>query len=188
MKLAIKSALLMSSVMLAGCSMMTDDSSFNQAVPAVNVYQETTPQAVPPSTTYQFPASRVPTGNNTVIIDPNKHIWGAYDPNGVRVAQGPIPMDNGYCSGVGGPCKTPAGTFTVYYKGGSGCKSTLYPIPTGGAPMPYCMLFKEGYGLYGSEQLPNYSASNGCIRLYPRDAQWLNKNFVTIGTRVQILP
>lgn len=181
MKLLIQSALLMSTVMLAGCSMMTDNASFNQAVPAVNVYQETTPQSVPPATSYQFPASRVSTGNKTVIIDPNKHIWGAYDANGVRVAQGPVSMDKSAYPA----CWTPAGTFTVYRKGSS-CASSA--TPAGGTMMPYCLFLREGYTIYAPDRVPGYNANNSCVRLYPNDAKWLDKKFMTIGTRVQVLP
>jgi lipoprotein-anchoring transpeptidase ErfK/SrfK len=182
MKLLIKSVLLMSSIMLAGCAMNNEPGS-NQSVPMVNGAQ-TAPQAPP----YQFPATRAATGSKVIIVDPNEHAWGAYGPDGALVAQGPASTGKGYCPDLGGPCKTPSGTFAVYRKGGADCKSSIFPIPNGGAPMPYCMFFNGGYALHGSGDVPNYNASHGCVRMHPSDAAWLSDNFVTIGTKVQILP
>ncbi len=189
MNLPIKSAVLISSVMLAGCSMMNKDSSFNQSVPTVNDNKATMVEsAPPPAPPYQFPATQTPTGNKMLIVDPNEHAWGAYGPDGVLVAQGPASTGKGYCPDLGRACKTPSGTFTVYRKGGSECQSSIFPIPEGGAPMPYCMFFKGGYALHGSDYVPNYNASHGCVRLQPSDAQWLSHNFVTVGTKVKVLP
>ncbi|MCD6044887.1 MAG: enhA [Gammaproteobacteria bacterium] len=188
MKLPVKSVLLMCGAILTGCTMMTDDSSFSQAVPAINVNQETTMQSVAPETTYHFPTTRQPTGSKTIIVDPNEHAWGAYDADGYLVAEGPASTGKGYCPDLGRACKTPAGSFMVYRKGGAECKSSIFPIPEGGAPMPYCMFFNGGYALHGSDFVPNYNASHGCVRLRPSDAQWLSDNFVTVGTKVQILP
>ena len=59
--------------------------------------------------------------------------------------------------------------------------------------MPYCMHFWRGIALHGSEEVPGYSASHGCVRLFIQDARWLNEEFVDlpgaggkIGTRVII--
>ncbi len=184
MKLAIKSVLLMSSVMLAGCA-MNNDSSFNQSVPTVH---DNTAVAEPQAPPYEFPSTRTPTGNKVIIVDPNEHAWGAYGPDGVLVAQGPASTGKGYCPDLGRACKTPSGNFAVYRKGSADCESSIFPIPEGGAPMPYCMFFHGGYALHGSDHVPNYNASHGCVRLQPSDAQWLSSNFVTVGTKVKILP
>ncbi len=183
MKLPIKSVLLISSVMLAGCAMNNESGFNNQSVPTMNGAQ-TAPQAPP----YQFPSMREPTGSKIIIVDPNEHAWGAYNAEGTLVAQGPASTGKEYCADLGAPCKTPAGTFAVYRKGSAECKSSIFPIPEGGAPMPYCMFFNGGYALHGSGDVPNYNASHGCVRMHPSDAEWLSSNFVTIGTKVQILP
>ena len=76
------------------------------------------------------------------------------------------------------------GHMKVYSKKGEECRSSLYPIEThGGAKMPYCMHFNGGFALHGST-LPGYNASHGCVRLFFEDAEWLNKHFANIGTRV----
>lgn len=186
MKLPVKSVLLLSSVILAGCA-MNNASGFNQSVPAVNGDGETT-QTTVSSSTYPFPSLREPTGSRIIIVDPNEHAWGAYNAAGILVAQGPASTGKGYCPDLGESCKTPPGTFEVYRKGGADCKSSIFPIPDGGAPMPYCMFFNNGYALHGSDFVPNYNTSHGCVRLHPSDAQWLSDNFVKIGTKVQILP
>jgi len=183
MKLPIKSVLLMSSVMLAGCAMNNAPGS-NQSAPTVGGAQ-----AAPQAPLYQFPAMRPATGSKIIIVDPNEHAWGAYGPDGALVAEGPASTGRDFCPDIGQPCKTPAGTFEVYRKGGADCKSKIFPIPEGGAPMPYCMYFHGGYALHGSYEVPpNYNASHGCVRMHPSDAEWLSDNFVVIGTKVQILP
>ena len=63
--------------------------------------------------------------------------------------------------------------------------------------MPYCMYFHKGVALHGSEDIPGYRASHGCIRMFTRDAKWLNENFVessnaernhNLGTKVVVRP
>jgi len=54
-----------------------------------------------------------------------------------------------------------------------------------GAPMPFFLQFKPGYGLHAG-QLPGYPASHGCVRL----SYWKARQFyraARIGTRVTIL-
>lgn len=185
MKLKFKAVILLSSIVLAGCATMPNDSSGNRSTSTGNGNNAQSVALVP---TYQFPATRPATGSKIVIVDPNEHAWGAYGPDGVLVAQGPASAGRGYCPDIGSACKTPSGTFTVYRKKGADCKSTIFPIPEGGAPMPYCMFFNGGYALHGSYDVPNYNASHGCVRMKPGDAAWLSENFVTIGTKVQVLP
>jgi lipoprotein-anchoring transpeptidase ErfK/SrfK len=44
--------------------------------------------------------------------------------------------------------------------------------------------------MHGSYTVPGYRASHGCVRMFNEDAQWLNKEFITLpgggkrGTRV----
>lgn len=130
-----------------------------------------------------------PTGNKAIIFDPKINAWAAYDQNGQLVRWGPGAGGADWCSDINEPCRTKSGVFTVYSKGGADCKSKIFPIPNGGSPMPYCMFFKEGLALHGSYEVPGFNASHGCVRMFVQDAQWMNQNFVDVGsTKVVILP
>jgi lipoprotein-anchoring transpeptidase ErfK/SrfK len=48
------------------------------------------------------------------------------------------------------------------------------------------MFFSKHYAIHGSSDVPNYNASHGCVRVKPKDARWLHKNFMHIGTTVII--
>lgn len=123
----------------------------------------------------------------TIVVQLSQLAWGAYDDDGNLVRWGPVSGGKGWCPDLHRGCHTATGTFTVYSKQGSGCKSTKFPIPRGGAPMPYCMFFHGGYALHGSPSVPGYNASHGCVRLFTDDARWLNQNFISVGsTRVII--
>lgn len=126
-----------------------------------------------------------PPGRRTIIIDPNRLAWGAYDASGRLLNWGPASCGD-YCPDVKRKCKTPAGVFTIYNKRGADCVSTKFPVGKGGAPMPYCMYFKGGYGMHGSPYVPGCNASHGCVRLFPQDARWLNKTFSNAGTKVVV--
>lgn len=129
-----------------------------------------------------FPRQIEPSPTSRIIFDKSDLAWGAYDPNGNLVKWGPAAGGKDYCPDVGRSCKTVTGTFTVYSKRGAGCSSSKYPIGKGGAPMPYCMFFHGGYALHGSPTVPGYHASHGCVRLFNEDAEWLNQEFVDIGS------
>ena len=116
--------------------------------------------------------------SNTVVVNQRKLAWGAYNSGGKLLKWGPISAGKNYCKDIGERCRTPKGSFHVIRKMGSGCESTVFPVGKGGAPMPYCMFFKGGIALHGSYELPGYNASHGCVRLYPKDARWLNTQFV----------
>lgn len=74
-------------------------------------------------------------------------------------------------------------------KKGPDCKSSIYPIETGGgARMPYCMHFHEGYSIHAAYDVPNYNASHGCVRVLPDAARWLNEDFMNVGTTVIVKP
>ncbi len=124
---------------------------------------------------------------NTFIFNPNTLVWQAIDDRGYVVRSGKGSGGKAYCPDIRRSCKTPSGTYSIISKGGSNCASTRYPVGRGGAPMPYCMFFSKYYAIHGSYEVPNYNASHGCVRVTPRDAQWLNKNFIEIGTKVRIL-
>lgn len=125
---------------------------------------------------------------NTFVFNPNTLVWKAIDSNGNVIRTGKGSGGKKYCRDVGRSCKTPSGTFRVISKGGAGCSSSRYPIGKGGAPMPYCMFFSKNYAIHGSYDVPHYNASHGCIRVMPRDANWLSHHFMNIGTTVIVKP
>jgi len=131
-------------------------------------------------------SSRYKTGR-TFVFSPRSLTWKAYD-NGRLVRSGRASGGKGYCPDVRRRCRTPVGHFRVNAKRGAGCKSSKYPLPNGGAKMPYCMFFYRGYAIHGSNNVPNHNASHGCIRVHPPAAKWLNHNFLRMGTRVIVKP
>lgn len=143
-----------------------------------------------------FPRYIEPDGEKTIYVSQKKLAWGAYDEGGELVWWGPISSGEKYCPGVYGGCTTPAGAFRIIRKQDIDCVSTAFPQRAdgnnGGAQMPYCMHFFRGFALHGSDNLPGYRASHGCIRLFTEDARWLNQEFIDLpgsgvkGTRVVI--
>jgi len=126
-------------------------------------------------------------GGNIVKVDLGNRTWAAYDGGGSLVHSGRVSGGKDYCPDIHRHCRTVTGTYTIYTKKGAGCVSTRFPVGKGGAKMPYCMFFHGGYALHGSYAVPDYNASHGCVRMVPDDAQWLNQNFVRVGsTRVSI--
>jgi lipoprotein-anchoring transpeptidase ErfK/SrfK len=126
--------------------------------------------------------------SNTFVFNPNTLTWKAINEQGQVVRSGKGSGGKRYCPDTGRYCKTPSGTFYIQSKGGSGCKSSRYPVGRGGSPMPYCMFFSKYYAIHGSYDVPNHNASHGCIRVMPRDARWLSRNFIHIGTKVVVKP
>lgn len=125
-------------------------------------------------------------GKDGIDVDLTTLSWSAYE-GGEMVGSGRISGGKEYCPDIGKNCETVTGTFTIYRKGGEDCKSTRFPVGKGGAPMPYCMFFHGGYALHGSNSVPDYNASHGCVRMSPEDAQWLNEDFVQEGiTKVYV--
>lgn len=120
-------------------------------------------------------------GNKQIRVDLEELAWGAYDEQGELVKWGPISGGKGYCEDTDSRCGTVTGEFVVQRKQGEGCVSGKFPLPDGGAPMPFCMHFYGGYALHGSATVPGYHASHGCVRLFVDDAQWLNEDFVDVG-------
>jgi lipoprotein-anchoring transpeptidase ErfK/SrfK len=136
-----------------------------------------------------FPDKREGTGKKVFIFDPQAAAWAAYDAQGNRVKTGSASGGKDFCEDVGRSCRTVTGTYKVYSKKGEDCKSSLYPIETGGgAKMPYCMHFSGGYSIHAAYEVPNYNSSHGCIRVLPSAARWLNEDFVDIGTTVVVKP
>ena len=131
-----------------------------------------------------------------VIVDQDKLAWAAYDAQGQLVNWGPIASGSDKCSDSNRKCRTLTGIYRVFSKENEKCKSDVFPINKGGAPMPYCMYFIKGFALHGSADMPGYRASHGCVRMFTRDAKWLNENFVessneqnnNMGTKVVVRP
>jgi hypothetical protein len=131
-----------------------------------------------------------------VIVDQNKLAWAAYDINGQLVKWGPIASGSTKCSDSNKTCLTMTGVFRIFSKEDSKCKSDIFPIGKGGAKMPFCMYFHKGFAMHGSDDMPGYRASHGCVRMFVRDAKWLNQEFVEvinenknqIGTKVVVRP
>lgn len=117
-------------------------------------------------------------GEKLIVIDPNVAAWGAYDPGGTLVRWGPAAAGKDWCGDIESPCQTHPGSFRIFSLGSSDCISHKFPLPDGGAPMPYCMYFNNGQALHGEPRgLPGYNASHGCVRLYVNDAEWLRYDF-----------
>ena len=147
-----------------------------------------------PTTVTADYSSRIPQhikpGVKTVVIDPNVHVWVAYDENGNLVRSGLATAGSSWCPDIKRACKTKPGTFRVQSLGAVSCKSSIYPLPKGGAPMPYCMFFNGNQGMHGTygRGVVEGNISHGCVRLHVPDAEWLRYNFVNIGTRVIVKP
>ncbi|MDF3054534.1 MAG: hypothetical protein K0Q74_441 [Gammaproteobacteria bacterium] len=126
-------------------------------------------------------------GRRTIVVDLANLAWGAYNESGNLVNWGPASGGKNYCPDVKRGCRSPSGVYSIYTKKGADCFSTKYPVGKGGAPMPYCMFFKGGYAIHGSNMVPGYNASHGCIRVFNEDARWLNQEFIDIpGTTVVV--
>lgn len=145
-----------------------------------------------------FPKQIDPDGEGKqIVVDQDKLAWGAYDAQGQLVKWGPISSGSDRCSDNSSPtCRTMTGIFHVFSKENEKCKSNVFPVGKGGAKMPYCMYFHKGLALHGSDDIPGYRASHGCVRMFTRDAKWLNHEFVEssnesnnyMGTKVVVRP
>ncbi len=126
-----------------------------------------------------FPLKVDPQDEKLVIVSPAAEAWAAYDVDGTLIRWGPASAGANYCRDIGKPCHTHPGSFRVFTLGSSNCISHKFPLPNGGAPMPYCMYFNNGQALHGEPNgLPGYNASHGCVRLYVNDAEWLRYDFI----------
>lgn len=143
-----------------------------------------------------FPLRINEKGEKQIIVDQEKLAWGAYDVNGQLVNWGPISSGRDKCSDSNHSCRTMTGIFYFFSKENEKCRSNVYPVGKGGAKMPYCMYFHKGFALHGSDDIPGFRASHGCIRMFTGDALWMNHEFVDVsnsktgflGTRVTVRP
>jgi hypothetical protein len=125
-----------------------------------------------------MPAQIDPPGEKIIIVNPKVHAFGAYSADGELIRSGMVTAGSGWCRDLGRSCRTKVGSFRIYSLGSSSCKSSKFPLPRGGAPMPYCMFFNGGQALHGSYQVVAANVSHGCVRLEVEDAEWLRFNFV----------
>ncbi|MBA2655687.1 MAG: L,D-transpeptidase [Tatlockia sp.] len=143
-----------------------------------------------------FPLTVEPDGEKQVIVDQDKLAWGAYDRDGKLVKWGPVSSGRNRCPDAARSCLTMTGIFHFFSKENERCRSNVYPLGKGGAKMPFCMYFHKGFALHGSPDIPGFRASHGCVRMFTRDAEWLNHNFVELsneannylGTKVVVRP
>lgn len=143
-----------------------------------------------------FPRYIEPDGEKTIFVSQKQLAWGAYDEQGELIWWGPISSGSGHCGAADGYCVTPSGSFRIIRKQDEYCISTVFPRnadgSVGGATMPWCMHFMRGFALHGSDSVPGYRASHGCVRMFIEDARWLNEEFINLpegsikGTRVVV--
>jgi L,D-transpeptidase catalytic domain len=136
-----------------------------------------------------FPKTIEPTGEREFIFDPKAWAWAAYSPSGQRLWTGSASGGRDFCEeDPKQSCRTISGTFRVYKKRGLECKSGEYPVETeGGAKMPYCIYFLQGFSIHAGYDVPMGNVSHGCIRVLPSAAKWLNEEFLGVGTKVTVL-
>ena len=136
-----------------------------------------------------FPMKIKATGEKRFVFDPKASVWAAYDEEGNRLMTGGGSAGVDFCEeNSTQSCRTVTGTFHVYNKKGLDCHSGEYPVDTkGGAKMPYCMYFYQGFTIHAAYEVPEHPSSHGCVRVFPSAAKWLNEHFITIGTKVIIL-
>ncbi|CDZ78000.1 L,D-transpeptidase catalytic domain [Legionella massiliensis] len=180
---------LLGAALLASCAthenmdMVTDDAGYPHYT--VQYQDDTRGQSV-------FPMQREATGKKLFIFDPKAGAWAAYDAQGHRVMTGSASGGMDYCKDIHQGCRTVTGTYAVFDKKGPDCTSHEYPIRAdgteGGAKMPYCMHFYQGYAIHAAYEVPTYNSSHGCIRVLPGAAKWLHDNFIDVGTTVIVLP
>ena len=126
-------------------------------------------------------ARKIHVQEKQIVVDQDKLAWGAYDQQGNLLRWGPIASGSTKCSDSSNSCLTLTGMFRVYNMEHEKCDSDVFPIGKGGAKMPYCMFFHKGFALHGSDDIPGYRASHGCVRMFTEDAKWLNHEFVDIA-------
>ena len=123
--------------------------------------------------------SHIPSrGEKFILVDPRDHVWGAYNVKGELLRWGLATAGANWCDDIDKPCRTKSGAFRVYSLGDESCISKKFPVPDGGAPMPYCMYFNGGQALHGSDEVVYGNVSHGCVRLHVNDAEWLRYHFV----------
>lgn len=127
------------------------------------------------------------------VFDPKLYSWAAYDENGKKIKSGTASGGKDFCPDINKECRTVTGTFQVVNKQGADCTSNQFPRAKegkdkGGAKMPYCMHFHNGYAIHGASKVSHKHISHGCIHVLNQEAKWLNENFLDVGTTIVVLP
>ena len=176
LNLASKIGILLVPLLLSSCANQHASTGYTYSASTTN-YADRLPQ-------------HMVTREKTIVVDPNLHVWGAYNASGDLVQAGLATAGGHWCDDLNRSCKTSAGSFRINSIGNGSCKSSIYPKPNGGGLMPYCMFFNGGQALHGSPEgaVVEDNISHGCVRLRIPDAQWLQENFGRMGTKVVILP
>jgi hypothetical protein len=140
-----------------------------------------------PIIAFSLPSRINPPGEKMILFDPRTHAWGAYTPDGSLIRSGLASGGKNWCPDIGRSCRTKSGAYRIFALGDSSCVSARFPIPKGGAPMPYCMYFNGNQALHGSPNVVKGNISHGCVRMRTADAQWLRYNFIDgVGTLVVV--
>jgi len=132
-------------------------------------------------------------GERVVVVNPNVHAWGAYNETGDLIKAGIATAGGAVCPPDAedeSDCRTGMGSFRITSLGDGMCASKVYPRPTGGGLMPYCMFFNNGQALHGSPDsiVMEDNVSHGCVRMRIPDAEWMRYNFASVGTKVIVVP
>jgi len=122
-------------------------------------------------------------GKKLIIVDQTILAWACYDETGELQWWGPISSGKDQCIDSKKQCLTVTGKYYVFDKKEIDCESNVFPIGRGGAKMPYCMYFYRGFALHGSDNVPGYRDSHGCVRLFTEDAKWLNEKFIDLPSK-----
>lgn len=139
-----------------------------------------------PAAAFSLPSSISAPGEKVIVVDTREHSWGAYTPNGQLIHSGIVGTGKSWCADMNMPCPTSTGSFRIRTLGSAGCKSPSFPLPKGGAPMPYCMYYTRLQALHGYPHVEKGNVSHGCVRMTVSDARWIRFNFAEIGTLVYI--
>ncbi len=136
-----------------------------------------------------FPEQIKASGERLFVFDPKASAWAAYDEEGKRLMTGGASAGIDVCEeNTNQSCRTITGTFKIYNKRGAECRSGEYPVDTkGGAKMPYCMYFYQGFTIHAAYEVPEHPSSHGCVRVFPSAAKWLNEEFMRMGTKIIVL-
>lgn len=111
-------------------------------------------------------------GGKRVVINKSRQVLRAYEGN-------ELVFQTRISTGKRGK-ETPNG----YFRAG-GKHRMHYSSRYHNAPMPYSVVVAGNYFIHGYTSVPNYPASNGCIRLPIPEAEWFYY-WVTPGTPIRI--
>ncbi len=148
-----------------------------------------------PVTATTPPPPQKSSAEKELVVNLAAHTWTAYDAAGQVIKTGRAIGGRDWCPDIKSHCHTPIGTFRVQRKGGAACVSKTFPLPDGGAPMPYCVFFHNGIAIHGwSGKTFTRHLSHGCVRVSIPDAKWMHDFLVAPttengyqGTKIRVL-